>query len=408
MRLFISPLLLSLLAVTAVNAASLQPRTVQKCDGDTSGRYIVKFKDGISRSSALAGIEHRVNITHDWEFINSFAGHLDDAALNALLASPDVEYVSEDVIAEESAIQYNAPWGLSRISSARTLYNTDARNLNYPYRYCPAAGAGVDVYNEFGGRAIWGATFGGHAIGDRRGHGTHVAGTVGGRQFGVAKAARIIAVKVLGDNGKGATSDIISGMNWVRSRVIGTPRPSVVCMSLGGPANKPMDYAVAALTSVGIHVVVSAGNDNADAVLKSPARARSAITVGATTIGDVRAPYSNYGGVVDIFAPGSDVLSAGLRNRNDVTSKSGTSMATPHVAGLVAYLISREGNTTPAAMKARLQVMALRRVIEGLPSGTVNLLAQNGHKWGWLSGDDVEQSSVQASVSESQSEFAMH
>jgi cerevisin len=124
MHLFIPPLLLSLLAVTAVNAASLQPRTVQKYDGDTSGRYIVKFKDGISRSSALAGIEHRVNITHDWEFINSFAGyystlslacgffahirsigHLDDAALNALLASPDVEYVSEDVIAEESAIQ---------------------------------------------------------------------------------------------------------------------------------------------------------------------------------------------------------------------------------------------------------------------------------------------------------------
>ncbi|KAF9473509.1 serine protease [Pholiota conissans] len=391
MRFISSLFSLALLAVAAVDAAT-PLRVVEKFHGDTSGRYIVKLKDGVSKSSVLAGIKS-AKVTHDWKVINGFAGDLDDAALAALRASPDVEYVSEDGIMHTMTTQTNAPWGLGRISTTAKLSSTSTSSLTFSYTYDASAGSGVDIYivdtgvytahSQFGGRAIWGATFGGYASADGNGHGTHCAlsldfrGTAAGSQYGVAKSARIIAVKVLSDEGSGSVSDIVSGLNWVNTNVASTGRPSIVSMSLGGSASTALDNAVTSLTNAGIHVAVAAGNSNVDAGSTSPARAASAITVGASTIADARASFSNYGSVVDIFAPGQNVISSWIGSTTATNNISGTSMATPHVAGLIAYLIGLQGNTTPAAMSTKLKSLAVKNALSGLPSGTANNLAHN-------------------------------
>ncbi|KAK0421898.1 alkaline serine protease [Armillaria borealis] len=194
------------------------------------------------------------------------------------------------------------------------------------YNYDPSGGAGVDVYvSTFGGRASWGATFGGYANADGNGHGTHVAGTVGGTQYDVAKSVHLIVVKVLDDSGSGYISEA-SG------------KPSIVSLSLGGSASTTFDNGIIAVINAGIHVVIAAGSDNTNALGTSPARVAAAISVGATTIADARAAFSNYGSVVDIFAPGQYITSSWI---------GGTSMATPHVSDLVAYLIGLNSNQSP-------------------------------------------------------------
>ncbi|KAF8177421.1 peptidase S8/S53 domain-containing protein [Pholiota molesta] len=342
MRSFTSFIIFSLFAATAVKAATLSS-AVGENNGDTSA-------------------------------------HLDDAALTAPLASPDVEHVSED-IANTGTAQRNAPWGLSRISSSKRLSGTDITALNYTYRYSTSAGSGVDVYvlstgvytahNQFGGRASWGATFGGYASNDdKHGMGTHVAGTIAGTQFGVAKAAQIISVKCLGDNNLGTFSDVISGINWVQSRATGTGRPSIACLPWVAGGYPSLDNAVVALTTAGIHVVVAAGNNNTDAGSMSPPRVSSAVTVGASNFADVLWVTSDYGNVVKIFAPGEDIVSAGIGSPNAMRTMSGTEMAAAHVAGLIAGLISLEGNTTPAAMATKLQALARRNALVGIRTVT--------------------------------------
>ncbi|KAF5385321.1 hypothetical protein D9615_001506 [Tricholomella constricta] len=362
-------------------------RTVEKFSGKTSGKYIVKVKKGVSRAALFSKLKLNTAVTHDWKELNGFAGNLDEATLNALRASDDVEFISEDGIMHTMVTQTNAPWGLSRLSSTTKLANQSPSALTFSYTYDASAGAGVDIYvvdtgvftshSQFGGRARWGATFGGYANADGNGHGTHCAGTAAGSQFGVAKAASIIAVKVLSDAGSGSTSDIVSGMNWVLTSARASGRPSIVSMSLGGGASTALDNAVATLTNAGIHVVVAAGNSNVDAGSTSPARAPSAVTVGASTIADARASFSNYGSVVDIFAPGQNVISSWIGSTTATNNISGTSMACPHVAGLVAYLIGTRGNQSPAAMSTLLKSLAIKNAITGLSSSTANNLAHN-------------------------------
>ncbi|KAG6848130.1 hypothetical protein H0H93_003112 [Arthromyces matolae] len=249
-------------------------------------------------------------------------------------------------------------------SIAFTVYFVDLginSSLKFPFTFEATAGSGVDIYVvgiytnhiEFGGRARWGATFGGYASADGHGHGTHCAGTAVGRTVGVARAANVIAVKVLNDQN-------ISGLDWVYQQALATRRPSVASLSLYADSpNTAFDDAV---------TQVAAGNNNADATFASPSRAAGAIVVGASTINDTRASFSNYGSVVALFAAGENVISAG---NTDPT-------ATPHVAGLVAFLISSQGNTSPASMRTRVQNLALNGVLENIPSGTINKLAQNG------------------------------
>ncbi|KAI0322104.1 serine protease [Amylostereum chailletii] len=360
----------------------------------SSGRHIVILKDTVSKFEHITHIANTLagesTITNgDWTILHGYAGVFDDAALEALRASPDVKAIEEDGFCGSSDVvtQNNAPWGLQRITQNGRIGGSPD-GLGFAYRFNSPAGAGVDIYivdtginithGDFGGRARLGAVFGTTQNVDRLGHGTHVAGTAAGKQFGVAKDANLIAVKVLGDDGRGANSDFISGMNWVAQSASWTNRPSVVNMSINTDnPSQAVDDAATALTQRGIHVAVSAGNANKDALLSSPSRSRAVVTVGSSTINDERRFDSNFGSAVDIFAPGDNVISAGIASNTAWMTMSGTSMASPHVAGLIAYFIGRYGNTDTVTMSQYLQKIGEKNALRGLPAGTVNILARN-------------------------------
>ncbi|KAG5637820.1 hypothetical protein H0H81_003091 [Sphagnurus paluster] len=338
----------------------------QEIGGSNTRNYIVGLKDGAPLASVL-GLLDGLGITYsDLSIINGFSGPLDDVSLTILRASPDVDYIAEDGIVSifGTQTQTNAPWGVARLSQSNRLTNQNTNSLSFSYTYDSSAGGGVDIYIlgvrtthvQFGGRARWGATFGGYIDADENGHGTHVAGTAAASQFGVAKAVNIIAVKVLSDNGTGAVSDIVAGMNWVAASVQASGRPSIASLSLGGSANTAFDNAATALVNMGIHVTVAAGNGNTDAERTSPARAAGVVTVGASTIGDARASFSNYGSVVDIFAPGDNIISC----------FKDSDTATPHVAGLIAYLIGLGGNKSPQAMISQINSLSISGVLSGV------------------------------------------
>ncbi|KAG6831207.1 hypothetical protein H0H87_005923 [Tephrocybe sp. NHM501043] len=383
MRLFavvFAALSLVLPAFAVPAALGLQ---IEKYDGKTTGRYIVTLKPDVPKSTFFETT--RTSATHDWTLINGFAGELSAEQLEALRIHKDVESISEDGVVRplEIITQDNAPWGISRLSWSESFAGQNESSLDFVYAYDDTAGSGVDIYivdtgvyvnhTEFGGRATWGATFGPYPDEDVHGHGTHCAGTAAGTHVGVAKNASIIAVKVLGKGkeGSGTIADIISGLNWVGKKANATGKPSVASMSLGGGASTAMDHA---LTNSGVHVITAAGNDNKDAANVSPARVASAITVGASNIQDKRAKFSNYGAVVDVFAPGEFITSSWISGPN----------ATPHISGLVAYLIALQGELTPAQMRDKVQNLALTDALENIrltvkpAEGTVNLLAQNG------------------------------
>ncbi|KDQ26232.1 hypothetical protein PLEOSDRAFT_31354 [Pleurotus ostreatus PC15] len=350
-------------------------KSVESFAGERNhGSYIIKLKPGVAKNNILKSLGEKA--THQWDAaLNGFAGKFSDRALRLLRASPLVESISEDGIMNifqdsDVVTQTDAPWGLARISSlrhlqARALTSTLLVRTSFWPRALFRAGVFTN-HTQFGGRARWGATFGSYKDADGHGHGTHCAGTVAGSTYGVAKAANIIAVKVLSDGGSGSVADIVSGLNYVLDSYQASGRPTIVSMSLGGGRSTPLDNAVATLTAGGVHVVIAAGNSNTDAANTSPARAPSAITVGASNIADARASFSNYGAVVDVFAPGQDVISSWIGS-DDATNKiSGTSMATPHVAGLVAYLISVHGNKTPAEIEALVVELSSKDALTGI------------------------------------------
>ncbi|KAH8810546.1 peptidase 1 [Flagelloscypha sp. PMI_526] len=356
----------------------------------TSGRYIISLKPDANRDTVKK--HHGIVSTaeHDWDIINAFViDGTNKTALDVLLNDPRVETVEEDGIARAGSLisQSNAPWGLGRISVTTSVTGTPTA-LNYLYNYDNAfAGRGVDVYvidsgirtthQQFeGGRARWGATFGPYASADGNGHGTHVAGTIGGTQFGVAKLVSLFAVKVLADDTlSGPWSDIISGINWAVGQARALGRPSIISMSIYGSANDAVDNAVTAAINAGIHVVVCAGNLNLDVSCCSPARNPLVLTVGASTINDTRASFSNFGANVDLYAPGQDVVSAWFTSDTATAVDSGTSMATPHVSGIIAYIISKTGRMTPANMAFQIKSQDLKGILHDNP--VPNELAHN-------------------------------
>jgi len=279
----------------------------------------------------------------------------DEAA--KLADNPKVAYIEKDQKVHINAqSQANATWGLDRIDQAQLP-------LNKSYSYPDSAGRGVNVYvidtgirtthNQFEGRAFSGfdSVDQDSDASDCNGHGTHVAGTIGSRNYGVAKNAKLIAVRVLDCEGSGTISGVIAGVEWVTAH---HAKPAVANMSLGGGVSQALDDAIKASIRAGVTYAVAAGNENEDACNSSPSRVSEAITVGSTTNSDRRSDFSNFGSCVSVFAPGSDITST-WSNSDSATNKiSGTSMATPHVAGVAALYLSENSSATPAQVKTAL------------------------------------------------------
>jgi len=305
-----------------------------------------------------------------------FSAALTDEMLGKIRHSKDVLFVEANQVVNISqgacVTQNNAIWNLDRVSERQ-------RVLDGRYEYLNTAGEGVTSYIidtgiyiqnvEFEGRASWGFAVDNSFV-DGNGHGTHVAGTVGGRLYGVAKKTTLVAVKVLLSNGSGTTAGVIQGVDWTTRNA---RKPAVANMSLGGGNSAALVNAVENSIRSGIPYAVAAGNSNANACNFSPANAPNAITVGATTSADARSSFSNWGQCVDIFAPGSTITGPWIGNPNAVNTISGTSMAAPHVAGGCALVQAVEPNLTPAQVQARLTELGTRNVVTD-PRNSPNIL----------------------------------
>ncbi|KAK3694286.1 serine protease [Podospora appendiculata] len=349
-----------------------------------------------------------------------YSGHFDDETIEQVRRHPDVEYIERDSIVHtmstkeenveedskcDGETENSSPWGLARISHRDTLkWATFSK-----YLYAADGGKGVDAYVidtgtnvdhvDFEGRAKWGKTIPqGDADIDGNGHGTHCSGTIAGKKYGVAKKANVYAVKVLRSNGSGTMADVVAGVEWAAKSHIEAVKAakagkrkgfkgSVANMSLGGGKTQALDDIVDAAVTAGIHFAVAAGNDNANACNYSPAASKKAVTVGASGLDDSRAYFSNYGKCTDIFAPGLSILSTWIGSKYATNTISGTSMASPHIAGLLAYYLSLQpskdsdyavAEITPEKMKSNLIKIATVDTLTDIPKDTPNLLAWNG------------------------------
>jgi serine protease len=362
----------------AVAAGADKFRTVPE---PAAGRYIVVLHRAAARLSgestyalpSVTAVADEITAAHGGQLrytyeriLRGFAIDADDAALSRVLADPRVEYVEEDGLVRAAATQINAPWGLDRVDQrkmplSRTYtYSGTASNV---HAYILDSGIYTGHFDFEGriGRGISTVTGLPQTIEDCNGHGTHVAGTLGGSNFGVAKGVTLHPVRVLNCNNSGLNSDLIAGLEWVAAEHV---KPAVANLSLQG-YSWTTDAAVEGLIDAGVVVVAAAGNFSSDACNSAPGRVPNAITVASTTTSDTRSSFSNFGGCVDLFAPGSDVPTATLGGPKAWTHPSGTSMAAPHVAGAAALHLSIHPNATPAQVAAALIANATPdRVIE--------------------------------------------
>jgi aqualysin 1 len=346
--------------------------------------YIVVYRAGVPAAKTGAAIQamrsRGASILATYTVIPGFAARMTAAELDAVRADPDVAYIEANRKVSIDTIYNNPPFGLDRVDQ-RTGTNAQYDDLGFN-------GSGVHVYiidtgirtthSEFTGRVGNGfsALDGDSSIQDCNGHGTHVASTAAGTRFGIAKGATVHPVRVLNCSGSGTTVDVVEGMDWVRANHIA---PAVTNMSLGGPRSTAIDDAAASITTSGVTLVVAAGNSNADACGQSPASAPSALTVGATSPGEARAGFSNFGSCVDLFAPGVNVLGAGIANDTATATLSGTSMASPHVTGAVATYLQRFPLATVAQVSSAVFHTATAGVV-GDPHGSPNRFLYTGFR----------------------------
>lgn len=308
--------------------------------------------------------------------LRGFSVRMSATAAAALARSPGVRYVEQDSIREIVATQTGATWGLDRIdqrdrpTNGTYIYDTDASAVDV---YIIDTGI-RSTHTNFGGRVSavgYTAITDGNGTNDCNGHGTHVAGTVAGATYGVAKGVTLHAVRVLGCNGSGSTSGVIAGIEWVTANHI---KPAVANMSLGGGASTALDDAVRNSIAAGVTYAIAAGNSNTNACNSSPARVTQALTVGSSTNADARSSFSNFGTCVDLFAPGSSITSAWHTSDIATNTISGTSMASPHVAGVAALYLAGDPTAAPVTVHAALVNNASLNKLTGVGTGSPNRL----------------------------------
>ncbi|GAA0205383.1 S8 family peptidase [Kangiella japonica] len=380
-----------LLATGAAGAYAGQFKTAHNPSNAIEGQYIVVLKDdvvaeneGLFASQANLKAVQMVNdqlsnkyqarVTRTYKkVLKGGVYQMSEDQAMKLAQDPSVELVEEDQMMSINATQNNATWGIDR-SDQRNLplsgtytYNTTASNVN---AYIIDTGI-LNTHSEFGGRSVSGidTVDNDNDATDCNGHGTHVAGTVGGSTYGIAKGVKLIGVRVLSCSGSGSNSGVIAGMDWVADNHV---KPAVANMSLGGGASTATDQAVARMTAAGVTTVVAAGNDNSNACNYSPARASSAITVGSTTSSDSRSSFSNYGNCLDIYAPGSSITSAW--HNGGTNTISGTSMASPHVAGVAALYLANNPNASVSQVTQAILDAATPNKVSDAKAGSPNLL----------------------------------
>ncbi len=341
-------------------------------------QYIVVFHEDEQDAPGLANRlarQHGASVRHVYTAVlKGFAANMSAQAAAALERNPQVDYVEQDQTMSADVTQSGATWGIDRIDQ-RSL------PLSGTYTYNATASAvrayiidtGVDAgHAEFEGRASNPYDALGGNGNDCNGHGTHVAGTVGGKTYGVAKKALIRGIRVLNCSGSGSTSGIIAGMDWVRTKHI---KPAVANMSLGGGYSSSLNTAATNLSNAGVFVAVAAGNSNANACNYSPASASSVTTVASSTSSDAKSSFSNYGSCVEVYAPGSSIKSAWIGGGTTETNTiSGTSMASPHVAGVAALYKAAYGEASWSTINSWIVNNSTSGVITGNVSGTPNRL----------------------------------
>lgn len=351
---------LSLIASAAVGISVATAAGNPNCNA-IEGDYIVSFANGVNVDREIKGAPGR-GISAKYRYsnaLNGFAALLSAEQVCAFQKRPNVENIELDGTVTSQAVQTPATWGLDRIDQPNKIISTVPESSTYDYT---STGTGVTVYvidsgiqlthPDFSPAAVKGFdAFGGTAE-DCNGHGTHVAGTIGGTKYGVAKDVNLVSVKVLDCKGSGSTSGVIAGVNHV---ILNKVPLSVANMSLGGGASTALDTAVSNLIKSGVTVVVAAGNSRSDACRTSPARVASAITVAASDKSDIFASFSNQGACVDLIAPGVAIESTWING--GINTISGTSMAAPHVAGAVARYLSKQSNASQLLGDTKLGVI---------------------------------------------------
>lgn len=376
-----SAALIAVAAATVLGAVTAIPADAAPAEGTVigagapdavQGSYIVTLDRAAGlRSASDAGrsliADYGGTVRHTYRAaLNGYSVRLSEQQARRLAADPAVDQVIQDTRVTAAATQTDPPsWGLDRIDQT-------ALPLDRAYTYPDSAGSGATVYvidtgvrishSDLAGRAVNGydAVDGDTVAQDGNGHGTHVATTAAGTRYGVAKKARVVAVRVLNNQGSGTTAQVVAGIDWVTRNHSG---PSVANLSLGGGVSTALDTAVKNSIASGVTYAVAAGNSNSDAGNFSPARVPEAITVGATTNTDARSSYSNYGSRLDLFAPGTQITAGWHTSDTATNTISGTSMASPHVAGAAAVYLAGHRSATPAQVSAAL--------VNGATSGKV-------------------------------------